>query len=136
MKLISMTDFVLEQVEECKFNSDGRFHSRIINYANFLKQPLKLEMFVPCDAEGKVIDAEPCSLGMFEKGNPFYDVYLESQKQWDKAKERVLFEGFNPDRIGHTIDGVFGFYSSMWTIEDLTRFEITLTETAIKQIGL
>jgi hypothetical protein len=48
MKLISMTDFVLDQNK--KFKSDrfyqGQFKDNVVNYANFLKQPLKLEMFV------------------------------------------------------------------------------------------
>ena len=40
MKLISMTDFVLYKKES---------HTQIMKYAKFLKQPLTLGMFVPCD---------------------------------------------------------------------------------------
>lgn len=50
MKLISMTDFVLESIS--KFNtyeSEENLNS-IVKYANFLKQPLKLEMFIGEDA--------------------------------------------------------------------------------------
>jgi len=49
MKLISMTDFVLESNKKI-----AQSHSRvdcgnlIFNYAKFLKQPLELWMFVPC----------------------------------------------------------------------------------------
>ena len=52
MKLISMTDFVLEQskkIMNCEL-THLESHHQIVDYANFLKQPLKLEMFVPCDA--------------------------------------------------------------------------------------
>lgn len=50
MKLISMIDFVLESIS--KFNtyeSEENLNS-IVKYANFLKQPLKLEMFLGEDA--------------------------------------------------------------------------------------
>ena len=43
----------------------------IYNYANFLNQPLKLEMFVPCDEDGNVL-AQDCI-------------------DYDKACENVLF---------------------------------------------
>lgn len=55
-KLVSMTDFVLEQMENVMLDGTGSVCARIGNYANFLKQPLKLEMFVPCDDEGNVFD--------------------------------------------------------------------------------
>ena len=85
MKLISMTDFVLnldnEDLNEQKIQS-------IFDYANFLKQPLKLEMFVPCDDDGNVLE-EPDSIGV---GNDFY--YERALGQYEEAKEKVLFEGF------------------------------------------
>lgn len=45
MKLISMSDFVLEQKLKPYWTS-----STIFNYADFLKQPLKLEMFIGDEA--------------------------------------------------------------------------------------
>lgn len=45
MKLISMTDFVLQQDI-----TDIKQRDSIVKYANFLKQPLKLEMFIGEDA--------------------------------------------------------------------------------------
>lgn len=58
MKLISMTDFVILQNislanKEIKHNECGL---RILKYANFLKQPLILGMFVPCDENGNVLE--------------------------------------------------------------------------------
>ena len=53
MKLISMVDFVLEQnkILETYVNHLRRpLFERCVNYANFLKQPLKLEMFIGEDA--------------------------------------------------------------------------------------
>lgn len=137
MKLISMTDFVLSQSEGSTIdweqldwmNQEIYKLDRIRNYANFLKQPLELYMFVPCDEDGNVLDAEPCSLGMFLKGNPFFDVYLESKNKWDEAKERCLFKGFSEK------DAKIALFANE-TIEDLIEFNLTLTQIAIKQIGL
>ena len=48
MKLISMTDFVLLQHAES--SNQNEFEDNCYKYANFLKQPLKLEMFIGEDA--------------------------------------------------------------------------------------
>lgn len=62
MKLISMTDFVLEKgktsvlpftIKET-FKNGAKVMNEIFMYADFLKQPLKLEMFVPCDENGNI----------------------------------------------------------------------------------
>ena len=142
--LIGMTDFALEQGNPS--NTDSQFADKVMAYANFLKQPLELWMFVPCDEDGNVLDSEPCSLGMFEKGNPYYDVYLKDKNEYQQAKERCLFEGFK--------DGAWGLYATIEynaegeclevdnhfcrnkTIEDLVKYNLKLTPTAQKQIGL
>ncbi len=105
-KLISMTDFVLERSKQSilglTFEESLRISIKItkeiFNYANFLKQLLKLEMFVPCDEDGNVlempvnysrnVDSEIPNKELQEK----FDLeFLE----YEKAKEKVLFEGFN-----------------------------------------
>ena len=64
--LIPMTDFVIEIDEnKPKFKNFSSFseinqyeingYDKIRNYAKFLKQPLKLEMFMPCIVTGKQI---------------------------------------------------------------------------------
>ena len=66
MKLISMTDFVLEfennfprqfgeaysEYNESKSEYLNMKLKSYENYAQFLKQPLTLGMFVPCDEDG------------------------------------------------------------------------------------
>ena len=139
MKLISMTDFVLEQLNEQ--NSRTKPMREVFNslekYAKFLKQPLKLEMFVPCEEEGEILN---------------YNEILESVKEgtetwaiWETAKEKVLFEGFEVEgsicfngakRI--SVDyGIFIPTMRRITIEDLIsdkKNPLQLTPTAIKQI--
>jgi len=115
MKLISMTDFVLEQ----KIQSYEPEHilKRITNYANFLKQPLKLEMFVPCDEDGNVLEVPNSD----NEINNYFDLSFE----YHQAKERVLFKGFNT-KYFKNFDGL--------TIEYLVTLNVTLTESAKKQI--
>lgn len=94
MKLISMTDFVLgtesilDKHNPIGYNEDKQSrYIGILNYAKFLKQPLKLEMFVPCDNKGNVLHkyiSEP-----YDR-NKFYDLDVIV-----RAKEKVLFKGFS-----------------------------------------
>ena len=97
--LIPMTDFVL-QIDDLRPRDLGQDFSSwnlsklitIENYAKFLKQPLKLEMFVPCDENGNVLE-EP---KMRPERNSFdeEDMDYDAQELYDyiKAKEKVLFE--------------------------------------------
>lgn len=143
MKLISMTDFVLEQMKEVTLDGTGVVCARIGNYANFLKQPLTLAMFVPCDLEGNVLE-EPHNLGLintYPTGDVIMDKSFEKAIEYQQAKERVLFEGCFLNFKGEVIVKETEFQTlkyadSNWTIEDLTQFDLTLTQSAIKQIGL
>lgn len=148
-----MVDFVLER------NSQGlRKHNikQVRGYAKFLKQPLELGMFVPCDEDGNMLK-EPEN---FE--SEYQKIILDEQKsaskseqekwkklkQYQKAKERVLFEGcyiHHFDLCGMAItaersDIIYTFDDekfSYYNIEQLERgCDLELTPTALKQIGL
>jgi hypothetical protein len=152
MKLISMTDFVLEQkqstsIKEKKFIDDELISiEKIRNYANFLKQPLTLGMFVPCDEEGNILE-EPID-NLETKNCDELDSFNNLVVEYDKAKEHVLFEGFKINEnvsisCENLILYIFWNYSGTWklshgiyTIEDLVEYNLTLTESAIKKIGL
>ena len=92
--LIPMTDFVLEQLNEQ--NSRTKPMREVFNslekYAKFLKQPLKLEMFVPCDEDGNILK-EPKRWEDYLQ----YPDSFDGNKEWDElydyqqAKEKVLF---------------------------------------------
>lgn len=126
-KLISMTDFVLE----CDTLEKAQ------NYAKFLKQPLTLGMFVPCDESGEVL--------------------IESfSKKYKEAKERVLFKGFkleyqnqvrnndlsiSLDTLQFFIEGYLSVGGGDILGNDIEalsmcNLDLKLTETAIKQLGL
>lgn len=96
-----------------KQNRIGSYVKSIDNYANFLKKPLTLGMFIPCDLEGSVLD-KPYE-GLFEivagtkrsgwkylckdhDDDPrYYDntAYQSALKNYQEAESRVLFKGFN-----------------------------------------
>jgi len=130
MKLISMTDFVLSQttpdwLELCEFEENSY---KIYNYANFLKQPLELWMFLPCDDDGNVLE-EPelyTEIGNCDE----LDVYNNQVYEYEKAKDRCLFicNSINIRQIENLI-------KLKITIEQFNH-EVELTPTAIKQIGL
>lgn len=177
MKLTSMVNFVLQQDI-----TDIKQRDSIVKYANFLRQPLKLEMFVPCDENGNVLQ-EPkktnyqvdvnakCSGWKYlydsnDKLIGYYDdrKWKEDFVKYKQSKEKVLFENsvlidetmykqtkrvlimlkyyptfriFNQFfyRDGRIERQLFPNNENL-TIEDLIKFELELTESAIKQIGL
>ena len=148
--LIPMTDFVL-RINEIEKEIDQFFDSwrmkqlRIIeNYAKFLKQPLKLEMFVPCDDDGNVL-AEPKKPHTFASENS--DEYIKKWKSeieiYNKAKENVLFEGFEEMKNAAVRDCVWikdtetKFHIDTkygTTVEHLIKSNLKLTQAALNAI--
>ena len=131
-RLKSMTDFVLEQIEVKQSTSE--FKESVKNYAKFLNQPLKLEMFVPCDEDGYILE-EP-EVDKEEIYENITQIFAQYQYELDKAKENILFEGFE----NSTIDELKIMFKTckLNIIEDFLNYkeEIQLTENAVKQIGL
>ena len=127
--------------ETLKSVSDSDYRRLRDNYDALLKQPLKLEMFVPCDDSGNVLE-EPTN---YEKRlSNMMTEYNDEVYTYNQAKERVLFKGFEhylfmqADNVQHNKSRkCFSFpnYNGV-IIEDLISLEVELTPTAIKQIGL
>ena len=154
MKLISNTsfgDFCRSKRKEFKIPLDYyQWYNKVRdNYDEFLKQPLNIGMFVPCDEDGNVLE-EPKIEDYFDDGfnlefnqKHFKDVVL---KEYYKAKEKVLFEGIEFRKNARvnfiTInEDTFAFHDfnikfKNLTIEFLVQYNLQLTENAIKQIGL
>lgn len=155
-----MTDFVLKihEIEPKAVNfssiTDIRNHrlnsySKIINYTNFLKQPLELWMFVACDEKGNVLE-EPINYSAYENelSREDYSYNFIDCVNFRQAKERVLFDvrlvyNDKGDTSLYVEEQLFGhaFYITMdgeTTIEYLLEFTKTLelTPNAIKQLGL
>ena len=172
-KLIGMTDFVLETLKDRigKSYLDYRDYAynkmlKIENYANFLKKPLTLQMFVPCElVDGVwVVLEEPEKYSDFlltteDFGNLPYihcNEWFEACDEYSKAKERCLFDEFwivssNSVKISNNYISIdflrdviyltdftkeFPEVVKIHTIEDLTKHDLQLTPTALKQIGI
>ena len=90
--LIPMTDFVnnVGNIENYPSHENALYW--IYNYATFLKQPLKLEMFVPCDEDGNVLEEPKIEEEYVDEHTT--QIFAQYQYDLDKAKEKVLFEGF------------------------------------------
>jgi len=135
MKLISMTDFVLEEGNPS--NTDSQFADKVMAYAHFLKQPLNLSMFVTCDDEGNIL-IEPAK----DDFSFYAHKNLSVQEEFKQYKEKVLFEGFKARITKNGFkaikDGLELSVSSdsKIIVEDLVYDGIILTESATKQIGL
>jgi len=117
------------------------------NFDLFLKQLLEIWMFVPCDENG-VIFEEPERVHF----STDFD-YKAELSVYQEAKGRCLFNGFEliemsnnlrviiePTESCQVFASIYGepFYKckQFETIEDLLEYDIELTLTTLKQIGL
>lgn len=125
-----MTDFVLSQENKGMQNTDRHLRfDKVLRYANFLKQPLTLSMFIPCDLDGNIL-GEP--IRGFEESDKDYLEFV-------KAKERVLFKGYVVEY--NCVKSPCGGYLDIVrlkdrTIENIIGSNLELTESAIKKLGL
>ncbi len=101
-KLIPLSDYVLEQYQKVSPNIGylelGNVLFDIVNYTKFLKQPLKLEYFVPCDNDENVLD-EPKKENYTEQELSNSDLGYDWH-DYQKALEKVLFK---PDSVEENI---------------------------------
>ncbi len=165
MKLISMTDFVLHESFGVgnEIINHQTFFKKVSSYAQFLKKPLELGMFIPCDEEGNILeqvskpDAEDYRND--EGGNfELYNFNMKAYTSYKKAKNRVLFDGFvftdsqkysiplsvspyglKDEKIQLTKlkdSGAYHTWLQLNTIEDLVQCDLKLTENALAHIGL
>jgi hypothetical protein len=104
-------------------------------YSKFLKQPLEKWMFVPCDDDDGNVLEEPKEYNKWHM-----------EEAYQQAKERCLFKGFeccNENDFYLTVyrqsDGasiLIDKEQNTQTIENITNYDLELTETAIKRIVL
>lgn len=147
MKLISMTDYVLDEIKPFEsadlmdeLQTKARILERIGDYSIFLKQPLILGMFVPCDKEGNVLN-EVKHKRVDEFSDDSWQKHQAELRQYKQAEERVLFEGFELwyyDDKPHALDhaNCCVTLSDNNNIESLIESDVYLTTTGLKQTGL
>jgi hypothetical protein len=148
-KLISMTEFVLNQHEICpNVPTQSEAVDHLLNckkYALFLKQPLTLGMFVPCDVVGNVLKEPKIEDYDIHKDIRIKFNFDNDLKRYNEIKEKVLFKnnlfirdcgkhGISVETLKH--DYVYnskGLNTHKIT-EDLVDYGFELTESALKQI--
>jgi len=158
MKLISMTDFFLSQESKWKKETEGlyptlRKYKDVVliayNYANFLKEPLELWMFVPCDFNGNFLisigDKEQYLRDCYDGG--WWNQFVDYKVKYQEAKDRILFEGFEftvtlGDRFSKwkISNGNITFYEAGLKLSNvesmIQKVEIILTKNCVKKLGI
>jgi hypothetical protein len=128
-KLISMTDFVLEHPATTDYEWQLQNH---LKYANFLKQPLTIRMFVPCDDDENVLE----EIKGFDPDihSQYYASQIYQNHLYNKAKEKVLFDGFYISKY-YITNGDLQI-DDEWiqgkTIENLIPYNLTLKNKMLK----
>lgn len=157
-KLIPMTDFVIEYYSHEGY-ADLQALKLMNNYANFLKKPLTLGMFVPVDTKGNILK-EPrnyTSWKSLEHNRKAGTGKLESNvfeeyKTYQNAEKKCLFEGFKIAYNGYSVVRITAEYDesielsfnknekafqNFPDVESLTYFpQILLNSNALKKLGL
>jgi hypothetical protein len=148
-RLVSMIYFVLNH-ESRKDSDPYNYSNSVLEYANFLNQSLNLGMFFPAiEVDGKwEVLKHPSE---YDIKFDFRDKEEQAKdyKQYQQAKDRVLFEGFELNRLENSIEGHFNYntvfvcrkdYSNVIffykTINDLIKYAPTLTAKGQKDSGL
>jgi len=145
MKLISCTEFVeksrlnsgVSPFDDEQNNIDTSELYKIYRYANFLKQPLTLSMFVPCDDEGNVLEEPKYWNKKYNDDIPESELIL--CEEYRQAKERVIFEGFTLTGFNLYLNTfLFGDIRHLkdYTIENLIKYDLTITPNAVKTYQL
>lgn len=133
------------------------FMRRIISYTRFIRQPLTLSMFVPVDDEGNFMEEfkSPLKCNYWSDNDTVFsaELYrhnLDKYRKYQKAKEKVLFDGFHIQWRSEIIIGVkrdkdlsIAFDKKTGqqlgvkqNIEWLCDYGLPLTPSALKIIGI
>ena len=119
-----MTDFVIAKAESKTVKL-----SKLLDYAKFLKQPLTLGMFVPCDDYGNILQEPEFDYVFGIDGATDIQIecanndYRDRITNFQKAQSKVIFEGFKiveilKDEYTHISDGnVSLFFHNLAEIE-------------------
>lgn len=149
MILTNTQDFVLlldSKITDKACNTTKRLNFETsVKHALFLKSELKLEMFVPCDEDGSVLEEPIISEHLLDRFSqqPVKSENTPEAYRYRKAKKRVLFKGFENHKIEDfkkylkitnnelRTNGVFSRVEHL--VNNVVVYPIELTEAGIKQ---
>ncbi|MCP4984867.1 MAG: hypothetical protein GY928_02020 [Colwellia sp.] len=121
-QLIPMVDYIIETDKGLNNELEPILTSwnDVVEYAKFLKQPLKLEMFIPCDDDGNLLEKDQCKCQNHVKA-----VNCNCFNKYHQALDKVLFKGFVLDDDEFRRDG--------WLcVSDYNRNRITFSSRSLK----
>lgn len=156
-KLIPMTSFVIDYYSHEGY-ADLQTLQLMKNYANFLKQPLSLWMFIPMGSEGELLK-EPEQYEFWKNANSKIKKDLNiseagkiiQYKAYEKARKKLLFEGFKVAYNGYSVVRIVASYDDSIElsfkkdnsatlpddVESLTKYDkIYLSPLSLKSIGI
>lgn len=150
MKLIKMTDYVSQKRDfiDKMMNDQDRLTilQCIFDYSEFLKTPLNLGMFIPCDENGNVLK-QPNNYRRFTSKD-FLNENPKMSEKWIKecqdykiAESKILFKNFDffIEHDGEKCVMTEGFVLSILSlltmkIEDIVDNYIELTRIGIAKV--
>jgi hypothetical protein len=155
-RLIPMTSFVIDYYSHEGY-ADLQSLQLMKNYASFLKQPLSLRMFVPTDSNGELMK-EPEDYIIWKEAKSkirkdnFTVEQVEKFKLYEKAKKKLLFEGFKIAYNGYSVVRIVASYDDSIElsfkkdnlntqipadVESLTHYDVIyLSAASLKLIGI
>lgn len=148
--LVSMSNYILNQTipTHLEIHEFEDAYHKIYNYANFLRQPLMISMFVPF-VNGKVLKGKPLS----PNTDAEWIRWENEQEEFYKAKERILFSNFEVktktafnngyDFVCDNNEMFYPFWynpvtgwelsKGLKTVEDLVIFQPKLTDNVLSE---
>ena len=138
MKLISMVNYILEYTNKLSLNSTFRVDTT--KYAEFINQPLKLGMFIPCSKDGSALK-KPIESN-YNLGDIHAGYYSKDLEQYQEVEKNVVFEIKSFEKKDNEISYIifqtvniiyYAEHKSFWsgskelkTIEDLIKYNVKI----------
>jgi hypothetical protein len=151
MKLIKMTDYISQKrdIMDREMSNQDRLTilESILHYSNFLKTPLNLGMFIPCDEKFNILKKPNhyrryVSNDYLTESPKMSEKWVEKCKEYKKAESNILFKDFHfvIEEDGEKCVAIEGFVleiEALWLmkVEDITDQDIELTIFCINAIN-
>jgi hypothetical protein len=153
MKLIKMTDYISQKrdIMDREMSNQDRLTilESILHYSNFLKTPLNLGMFIPCDEKFNILKQPNhyrryVSKDYLNENPKMSEKWVEKCEEYKKAESKILFKDFylfidKEDNFEKYVanEGFVLSIESLYTmkVEDIADNNIELTRFCINAIN-
>ena len=139
--LIPLSDFVLTRADEAPLKDwevvNDEFVDDVLNYTNFIIQPIKLGQFIACDLKGNPLEKPLRVKNYYSDFDYDLVIDLDAEKQFKEAQARVLFKGFTSSQFDELVQFkqndsyTFLDINRFETLEDLAHLKLELTDNAL-----